>query len=178
MNQMARSKRGSDENLFSISGASEALGRARRTIARAMEGVRPDAVRSGLALWRIRTIVENVNRRTQAPITPATAHDVIELDRECKAAFALFDIALEAMAGAKPLAKRRALAPEIGPLLTEARRLMLERDLADGLHEEHAALRNERIYIVTLRTIEVACDWRGTMSAFNILNGEEETRAA
>ena len=41
--QMARSAK--SENLFSISGASEALGRTRRTITDALQGVKPDAIR-------------------------------------------------------------------------------------------------------------------------------------
>ena len=78
------------------------------------------------------------------------------------------------MIAAKPLAKRRMLAHKIGPLLSEARQLMHERDTADGLHEEHVSLRNERIYSLVLHTLERECDWHGSMTAFNILNGPEE----
>jgi hypothetical protein len=45
MAKSAKEKRGSDENLFSISGASEALGRTRRTITHALQGVKPDTIR-------------------------------------------------------------------------------------------------------------------------------------
>jgi hypothetical protein len=65
-------KRGSDENLFSVSGAADALDRSRRTVAKALKGIPPDAVRSGLSLWRMQTIIHAVNTRTQAPITPRT----------------------------------------------------------------------------------------------------------
>jgi hypothetical protein len=86
ISQMAKSRRGSDENLFSISGASEALGRSRRTITRALNGVKPDAVRSGLALWRMQVIIENVNEKTQAPILPTgTAGEHTQLANDAEA---------------------------------------------------------------------------------------------
>jgi hypothetical protein len=82
------------------------------------------------------------------------------------------------MMAAKTLAKRRALAPAIGPLLAEALQLMRERDTADGLHEEHAALRGDRIYSMILRMIESKCEWEGTSNGFDILNPEAEDEAA
>ncbi len=68
MAKPAKLKRGSDANLFSVSGASEALDRSRRTITRALQGVKPDATRSGLKLWSMKRIVAAVNNNTQAPI--------------------------------------------------------------------------------------------------------------
>ena len=47
------SKRVSDENLFSVKAAADALGRSRRTVTRAMDGVPADAVRKGVKLWRM-----------------------------------------------------------------------------------------------------------------------------
>jgi hypothetical protein len=172
--------RKSSPDLFSISAAADALSRSRRTVTRALRGIKPIVIESGLPKWSMRTIISAIDRNTQAPINnPITmSNDVAALDGECQAAFALYDLALEAMLAAKPLSKRRALAPAIGPLLREARELMLERDLADGLHEEHAALRCEQIYSLTLHLLEKACDWRDSMNAFNILNGEDEADAA
>ena len=68
MAKSAKEKRGSDENLFSISGASEALGRTRRTITHALQGVKPDAIRSGLKLWSMRRIIDAVNSNSRAPV--------------------------------------------------------------------------------------------------------------
>jgi hypothetical protein len=172
--------RKSSPDLFSISAAADALSRSRRTVTRALKNIKPDAVESGLAKWSMKTIISAIDKNTQAPINNprAMSHDVAGLENECNAAFELFDVAFEAMIAAKPLAKRRALASAVGPLLRDARELMLERDIADGLHEEHAALRSERIYTLTLHTMERICDWRGSMSAFNILNREDEAEAA
>ena len=99
---MAKSKRGSDENLFSITGASEALGRSRRTITRALKNVKPDTVRSGLALWRMQVIIENVNTQTQAPILSAgTAGEQTQLANDAEEAFAAFDASMEALTNLK-----------------------------------------------------------------------------
>ena len=65
---MTKSKRGSDGTLFSISGASEVLSRSRRTITRALKNIRPDEIRSGLALWDLKTIISAIDRNTAAPI--------------------------------------------------------------------------------------------------------------
>jgi hypothetical protein len=172
--------RKSSPDLFSISAAADALSRSRRTVSRALKNIKPAVIQSGLAKWPMKTIISAIDRNTEAPInTPhSMSTDVAELDSECKAAFELYDVALEAMLAAKTTTKRRALAPAIGPPLREARELMLERDLADGLHEEHCALRSEQIYTLTMHMMERACDWHGSMSAFNILNGEDEAEAA
>jgi len=164
--------RKSSPDLFSISAAADALSRSRRTVTRALRGIKPDAVTSGLSMWSMKTIISAIDRNTQAPInSPRTiSDDAAALDEECNAAFRLFDAAFEAMIAAKPLAKRRSLAPAIGPLLREARELMLERDLANGLNEDHAALRSEQVYSLTLHTMERKCEWYGSMIAFNILN--------
>jgi phage terminase Nu1 subunit (DNA packaging protein) len=61
-------KRGSDADLFSISGAHVALNRARRTVERALHGIPPAEVRSGLKLWHMRDIVDAINTRTNAPL--------------------------------------------------------------------------------------------------------------
>jgi hypothetical protein len=172
--------RKSSPDLFSISAAADALSRSRRTVTRALKNIKPDAVESGLAKWSMKTIISAIDKNTQAPINNPRmmSKDVAALDAECMDAFALYDVALEAMLAAKTLAKRRALAPAIGPLLRGARELMLERDLVDTLHEEHAALRGEKIYTLTLHLMEQACEWHGSMSAFNILNSEDEAEAA
>jgi hypothetical protein len=64
-------KRGSDADLFSVSGASVALNRARRTVERALFNVPPAEIRSGLKVWHMRTIIEAINANTNAPITPS-----------------------------------------------------------------------------------------------------------
>ena len=138
--------RNSSPDLFSISAAADALSRSRRTVTRALKGIKPDAIQSGLAKWTMKKIVSAIDKNTQAPINDPRlmSTEVEELDRETKAAFDLFHVAFDEMIAAKPLAKRRLLAHKIGPLLSEARQLMRERDTADGLHERAQEPRSQR----------------------------------
>jgi hypothetical protein len=167
--------RKSSPDLFSISAAADALSRSRRTVTRALRGIKPDVIQSGLAKWTMKKIISAIDKNTQAPINHplSMSSEVEELDRETKAAFDLFHVAFEEMIAGKTLSARRALAPAVGPLLSEARELMRERDIADGLHEEHVSLRCERIYSFVLHSMERECCWHGTMNAFYILNGPE-----
>jgi hypothetical protein len=180
---MAKSKRGSSENLFSISGASEALGRSRRTITRALADVQADAVRSGLKLWRMQKIIAAVNTRTAAPIleTVQQGSQVLTgLAAQTAIAFEAYDEAQAKMEGLKSVEARRAFArAELGPVCREAISLMRQRDTESGLHEEHVSLRGDRIYALMVRAIEIPCDM--TLSeAWGVLDqgGNEEDEAA
>ncbi len=171
---MAKSKRGSDENLFSITGASEALGRSRRTITRALKNVKPDTVRSGLALWRMQVIIENVNTQTQAPILSAgTAGEQTQLANDAEEAFAAFDASMEALTNLKTLAARRNAARKMLPLLNAMIETMEERDLADDLHPEHASLRAQNVWRLCLRGFQHHCKWTGS-EVWHVFNPETE----
>jgi hypothetical protein len=176
---MAKSKRGSDENLFSINGASEALGRSRRTITKALTGVRPDAVRSGLALWRMQVIIENVNAKTQAPILPTgTAGEQTELAHDAEEAFVAFDAGMEALTKLRTLAARRAAAHKMVPLLNAVTETMEQRDLADDLHPEHASLRAQNVWRLCMRGFQHHCNWTSS-EVWIVFNPDvEEDRAA
>jgi hypothetical protein len=141
-------KRGSDENLFSISGASEALSRSRRTITRALESVKPDAIRSGLKLWSMKRIIDAVNRNTQAPIlisTPVNS-DLQEMFDQLMAA----DTKMRAI---KLLESRRAFARKtLLPLLRIVDRAMRADGRANGELEMLTDLRCDehlRIFLVS-----------------------------
>jgi hypothetical protein len=170
---MAKSKRGSSENLFSISAASTALNRARRTISRAMDGVAPDAVRHGLKLWRMQKIVDNVNRKTQAPIletVQAGSTVLTGLAAQTVLAFQAYDRAQAKLEGLESVEARRAFArAELGPLCREAISLMRQRDQDSGLHEEHVSLRGDRIYALMVRGIEGPCNWTSS-EAWSVLD--------
>ena len=159
---MAKSARGSSEDLFSISGGSEALSSARRTIAKALAGVKPDAVRNGLKLWRMRTIIENVNRRTEAPIltTATTSGSVLTgVAADTERAFRRYDAAYDAMCALPSLAARRAAAHQLEPLLREALSLMHDRDVECDLHPEHIELKNDRVRQLMTLGLEGPCEW-------------------
>ena len=175
---MVNSKRGSDENLFSISGASEALGRARRTISRSMKGVAPDAVRHGLSLWRMQKIIEMVNTRTKAPIlTTNTEGALTQFCADASEAFQEFDNAWEQLMKLKTLGARRHAARKMVPLLKAVCETMLSRDLADDLHPEHAELRSQSVYRLSLRGFEHHCQWSPN-ETWHVFNPEPAEEAA
>ncbi|MGA2871805.1 MAG: hypothetical protein ABSF34_21925, partial [Verrucomicrobiota bacterium] len=91
--------RKSSPDLFSISAAADALSRSRRTVTRALRGIKPDTIQSGLAKWSMKKIIAAIDKNTQAPINnpSSMSYDISELDRETKAAFELFDVAFEEM---------------------------------------------------------------------------------
>jgi hypothetical protein len=123
----------------------------------------------------MKKIISAIDANTEAPINnPRTmSNELSALVAETEAAFELFEDAFEAMMSAPTLAKRRALARQVGPLLTEARKLMEERDTADQLHPEHVQLRSERLYHTTFHVMERICDWRDSPMPFDILNGPD-----
>jgi len=159
---MPKSARGSSENLFSINGAAEALGRTRRTISRALADIPADAVRSGLKLWTMKKIIAAVNERTQAPVLETARQGSSVLTgkaAECAVAFQRFDEADAAMRRLESLTARRAAAHDLAPLLREAIELMAERDLGNGLDPEHVELRGDKIRLLCTRGLERPCQW-------------------
>jgi hypothetical protein len=139
-NEMAKSakvKRGSDENLFSVNGAADALRRTRRTVSRALEGVKPDTIRSGLKLSRMSTIVEALNTRTQAPILTSASTNA-----DLRALFAQLDDADDKMRAIESLAGRRTFARNtLLPLLREVDAAMRADGEACGEQHELTQLR-------------------------------------
>lgn len=168
MAKSAKVKRGSDENLFSISGAADALNRARRTIERALQGVPAAEVRSGLKLWAMSTIVRCLDERAQAPITKPFITNgrngepqvLVGVAAQCAIAFERYDKAQDKLQAIKTIEARRTFVrAELGPICREAIELMRQRDTANGLHEEHVQLRGEQIYRLMVRDVEGPCDW-------------------
>jgi hypothetical protein len=164
---------------FSISGASEVLQRSRRTITRALRGVKPDSIdKGGIAKWALRTIVDCVNRKTQAPILNANSRgDQSELVAEADEAFKEFDVAMDNLTKLKTVEERRAAGRKMGKenLLATVCSTMLERDLADGLDDEHAHLRSQNVYMLCMQGFKLHCQWTG-LEAWPIFNeaGDDE----
>jgi hypothetical protein len=161
---------------FSISGASDALQRTRRTITRALWGTNPDSVDHGVAKWAMRTIIDCVNRRTQAPILNNNTRGAqSDLAIEAEEAFAEFDFAMDALIKLKTVEERRAAGRKMGKdgLLANVCSTMLARDLADGLDDEHAHLRSENVWRLCLQGFKLHCEWTG-LEAWPIFNAEED----
>jgi len=180
---MPKSARGSSEDLFSVNGAAEALGRTRRTISRALHGIPADATRSGLRLWSMKKIIRAVNERTSAPIfeTVQQGSQVLTgLAAQTAIAFEAYDKAYARMQQLATVDERRIFArEELGPLCREAIELMRQRDQDCGLHEEHVSLRGDRVYALMVRAIEGPCNMT-TSEAWGLLDSgdDEEDEAA
>jgi hypothetical protein len=159
---VAKSKRGSSENLFSISGASEALNRSRRTITRAMANIPADKIESGLKLWTMAKIVAAVNANTQAPIltTARNGSEVLTgLAAETHIAFEAYHAAEDRLTKLPTVEERRAAAPEVAALARAGLDLMRQRDTDSNLHPEHVNLRNDTLRLLVVRGLESLCEW-------------------
>jgi hypothetical protein len=168
-------KRGSDQDLFSISGASVALNRTRRTVSRAMHNIKPEVTRSGLGLWRMQTIVDALNR-SQVPIL-TNKGDTSRLAAEASTAYAEYEAAAEAMEALKTVAARRAAAHKLVPLVDAVVATMRSRDVHDGLHPEHAALRANAVWRLALKCCQLHCNWPNS-EVWHAFNHEAEDEEA
>jgi hypothetical protein len=178
---MAKSPRASSEDLFSISGASDALGRSRRTVAKALAGVKPAVKRSGLKLWRMKTIISAINNNTEAPlITRVTGEGKVltGIAAECAIKFEEWDAAYEVMKALPTLAARRAAAHKMRPLFEECLETMRERDTSFNLDPEHVELRNNQVRLLMMRCFEEACKWTSLECLIAMEGGEEDEDAA
>jgi hypothetical protein len=178
---MTKSSRGSDAPLFSISGASEALSRSRRTITRALAGVKPDTVRSGLKLWTMQRIIEAVNRNTMAPIltSSAVSGDLQEL-------FDQLNDADARMRRMDSLKDRRAFARQtLLPLLHKVDREMRDDGKACGEQDALTQLRCDqhlRVFLLSGLGPDATngCDWTPSQAwdAYYDAGGDGEDEAA
>jgi hypothetical protein len=160
---MAKSARGSSENLFSISGAADALNRSRRTVTKALANVKPAAIRHGLKLWRIADIIAAINNHTEAPLITRSRNGGSEvltgLAAEAAVAFEAYDRAYDALKALPTLQARRAAARRLQPLFSEAIQLMRDRDRDAGLHPEHVDLKADKVAFLMVRNVEGPCRW-------------------
>jgi hypothetical protein len=149
----------SENHLFSISDAAEALGRTRRTIKHALQGVKPDMIKSGLKLWSMKRIIAAVNANTQAPILTSVSNSGLQ---------AMFDQLMTAddqMRTIGSLAGRRAFAEKtLLPLLHEVDTAMRADGRANGEERILTDLRCDqhlRVFLVAGLGPDATggCDW-------------------
>jgi hypothetical protein len=109
---MAKSARASSPDLFSVSAASDALGRSRRTVTKALAHVKPAKIVSGLKLWRLKDVIAAINRNTQAPLL--TDDNTREFIAEFEASMKAWDAGFAALEAEPDLERRRALNEKLG----------------------------------------------------------------
>jgi hypothetical protein len=142
--------------VFSINGASEILERDRRTIMRAMRHVTPDAKERGQPRWRMKTILDALERTgARTEHHNEGGGQWTDLD----AVIAEFDAAYDRMRLEPSLAKRRAMSLRLAPLIVQMDRMEREVSKAAGEPELLTQLRADKIYMLLLRGFEEPCEW-------------------
>ena len=162
---------------FSISGAAEILQRNRRTITRALRGIRPDSTENGNKTWRMSVIVRALNEHSEAPILKPGSNS--ESNADCAQAFAIYDKAYAAMTRQRTLAQRRKAAKAQAPQVVAMFESMAERDSAMDVDQEHAMLRRNQAWLVLCRGYEKPCSWSQAESheIFDLTESEEPDAA-
>ncbi len=148
---------------FSVNAASEALERDRRTILKALRHVAPDSFEGGgkkHPRWKLPTIIAALATLEAPKATKATSQsDGDAYDAQWRAANEAFDREFEKLKKLPTLAQRRARAIELGDLIDSGIAALQARDAADGLNAEHAELRAQRLYYLSVIGCCTPCQW-------------------
>jgi hypothetical protein len=142
--------------VFSINGASEILERDRRTIARAMRHVTPDAKERGQPRWRMKTILDALG---QTGVQTERRNDGGSQRAFLNSLYEQFDAAYDRMRAEPSLEKRRAMTLKLAPLIEQTDRLQREVSAAEGEPELLTQLRADKIYMLIMRGFEGPCEW-------------------
>jgi hypothetical protein len=139
--------------VFSVNGAAELLEKDRRTLQRAMRGVKPDAYEGRNPRWRMRSFVDALERSSER-------HDDDRGQRaDLNTLYERFDAAFDEMTAEPSLAKRRLTALELGPLIAQIDRMQRGVSAADGEPELLVQLRADKIFMLLPRGFEGPCEW-------------------
>jgi hypothetical protein len=146
------------QNHFSVNAASELLERTRRTVKRALRNTQPDSFERGQPRWRLPKIIAALEATGGRPVSEG-GDPGSEMTHKLDALFEQFDAAYDEMKAAPALARRRAMARALAPLIAQTDQLLRARDAADDLHPEHVDLRANRVFFLILRGFETPCEW-------------------
>ena len=136
---------------FSINAASLLLEKDRRTVTKAMLGVAPDAKVNGLPRWKLRKIVDALAHERPAAGSGNTGANPPE--------YALFDRAYDAMTVLPTLAKRRAAALKLMPVLNDMIEALRARGREAGEDPDVTGMRGDRVYQLALAGFQGPCSW-------------------
>jgi hypothetical protein len=144
--------------MFSVNAASLLLERDRRTVTKALLGVKPDATVKGQARWSMRTIVDALAAQ-ERPAASSDAGTGNSIAPGLAADYAAFDLKFAAMEAAPTLEKRRALAVKLGPLVIGIDRQLRATGRANGVGDELADYRAQHIFRLTVIGFQQPCVW-------------------
>lgn len=137
---------------YSINAASLMLEKDRRTLVKAMQGVAADEKVNGQPRWRLRKIVDSLAAHERPAAGSAnTGSNPLE--------YAAFDRAYDEMKALPTLAKRRAAAVKLVPMIDNMMTAVRAHGLANGEDPFVTGLRSDRIYQLTLIGFKMPCEW-------------------
>ena len=144
--------------MFSVNAASLLLERDRRTVTKALLGVKPDATVKGQGRWSMRSIVDALAAQ-ERPAASSDAGTGNSIAPGLAADYAAFDLKFAAMEAAPTLEKRRALAVKLGPLVIGIDRQLRATGRANGVGDELADYRAQHIFRLTVIGFQQPCVW-------------------
>jgi hypothetical protein len=138
---------------YSINAVSLMLENDRRTVTKAMLGVPPDEKVNGQPRWRLRKIVDALaqHERSAASAGGNTGNT--------PAQYAAFDRAYDQMKALPTLAKRRAAAVKLVPVIADMIEALRAHGLASGENPDVTGMRGDRVYQLALAGFQGPCSW-------------------
>jgi len=141
---------------FSINAAAEILEKDRRTLVKSLRHVKPDATVRGAHRWRLRTIIDALERMRPAPAAATSGLT----DPRLTAIHHRFDAAEEKLNALPTVATRRVFAiSTLRPLIDEMLLAHKEHGRSMGRDPEFTALLGDKLYLLALRAWERPCQW-------------------
>ncbi|MGX9431189.1 MULTISPECIES: hypothetical protein [Bradyrhizobium] len=140
--------------LISAFGAADMLEVDRQTVRRALRHVAPDGYEKKQPRWRMKTIIEAVDRhlgRNSGAVAPAQS--------AMEALFERFDIGCKGLDGLPDLEARRREARQLMAVLVELDTAMRADARARREDELRAALRCDQHFRLAMRNFEKPCEW-------------------
>jgi len=160
--------------LFSINAAAEVLEKDRRTLVKSLRHTPPDGKERGAARWRLKTILEALEKMHPAPRSHI---DTTGRDPRLTSLYAQYDAADASMRKLKTVPARRAFAVNaLRPIIVETQRMLQIVGKASGRDPEFTNLIADKMYLLALRGLEEPCGWSQdeTWDAMNFDDEDED----
>ena len=138
---------------FSANSIAEQFERDRGVVVRALRNTKPDAMVSGKPQWKVAT----ASRALEAHNRAAGNGGGGDVSRPPE--FDVFDRAFDRMTALPTLAKRRAAAVKLIPVIDAMMAAMRAHGLANREDPDVTGMRADRIYTMTLALFRVPCQW-------------------
>jgi hypothetical protein len=141
--------------MFSINAAAEVLEKDRRTVIKSLRQVPPDGKERGADRWRLKTIIDALEK-----MQPATPAPVGQIDPRLARLYAEYDAGETTLRAMASVNKRRQFAvATLRPIIEETQRMLRIVGKANGQDPEFTGLISDKMYMLALRGWEEPCQW-------------------